>query len=269
MTKSKESAERKRRNIITTILCFAGIILNLLFCRLCEATGIPLYLDTVGTIAASVMGGSLPGVIIGFFTNIFKSFSDSSSLYYGALNVLIALVSSWLAKKGFFRSPIKIVMAVVILSLIGGGLGTMIPWYTDGVSFDSESLSAVLYNTGVLSQQGAQLTANLLIDFADKAITVAIVLIMMKLIPEKAQKLFSFTGWLQTPLSNEESAAAKNTVPHNVAEDEDTHSAQRIPCRRINSSYGHMHTPLQKRPHQGPHQACRKYRTDRRRTDRP
>ncbi|HOC34667.1 MAG TPA: HD domain-containing protein [Ruminococcus flavefaciens] len=211
MTKSKESAERKRRNIITTILCFAGIILNLLFCRLCEATGIPLYLDTVGTIAASVMGGSLPGVIIGFFTNIFKSFSDSSSLYYGALNVLIALVSSWLAKKGFFRSPIKIVMAVVILSLIGGGLGTLIPWYTDGISFDSESLSAVLYNTGVLNQQGAQLTANLLIDFADKTITVAIVLIMMKLIPEKAQKLFSFTGWLQTPLSNEESAAARKT----------------------------------------------------------
>ena len=211
MTKSKESVERKRRNTITTILCLAGIIVNLLFCKICEVSGLPLYLDTIGTIAASVMGGTLPGVIVGFFTNILKSFSDSSALYYGVINVMIALAASQLSKKGFFRSPPKILIAVLILTFIGGGLGTLIPWFMDGISFESESLSAVLYNTGIFNKEAAQLTANLVMDFADKLISVIIVLVMMKLIPENVQKLFSFTGWLQTPLSTEESAAAKKT----------------------------------------------------------
>ena len=211
MTKSKESAERKRRNIITIILCFAGIIVNLLFCKICEVFDLPLYLDTIGTIAASVMGGTLPGVIVGFFTNIFKSFSDSSALYYGVINVLIALASSQLSKKGFFSSPPKILLAIIILTLFGGGLGTFIPWYMDGITFESKSLSTMLYNTGIFQPEAAQLLANLIIDLADKAVSVAIVLIMIKLIPENVQKFFSFSGWLQTPLSSEESAAARNT----------------------------------------------------------
>lgn len=197
--------------MITIALCAAGIIVNLSFCKICEVFSLPLYLDTIGTIASSIMGGSLPGVIVGLFTNILKSFTDSSALYYGIINVLIALAASILSKKGFFKTPLKTAVSIIIITLIGGGLGTLIPWYMEGISFDSQSLSAALFNTGIFSTEGAQLTANLITDFIDKLITVLIVMLIMKLIPENVQKLFSFSGWMQTPLSMEESAAARNT----------------------------------------------------------
>lgn len=211
MAKSKESSERKKRNLKTIFLCVAGILVNLLFCKICEALDLPLYLDTIGTIASSIMGGSLPGVIVGLFTNVLKSFSDSSSLYYGIINVLIALAASALSRKGFFKTPLKVAFSIIVLTLIGGGIGTLIPWYMEGISFDSESLSALLYNTGKISEGAAQISANIITDFADKLVSVLIVLILMKLIPENIQRLFSFSGWMQTPLSVEESAAAKNT----------------------------------------------------------
>ena len=89
----------RKRNFITILICFAGIAANLMLSGLCGKMKLPLYLDTVGTIAAAIIGGPLPGVIVGFFTNIFKSFTDISSLYYGIINVLIALAAAFLAKQ--------------------------------------------------------------------------------------------------------------------------------------------------------------------------
>lgn len=198
-----------KQNYITIILCIVGVAVNLLLTQVCAAFNLPLYLDTVGSISVAIMGGSLPGVIVGFVTNILKSFSDPSSLYYGVLNVLIALVASYFAQKDYFRKPLKILAATLTFSLIGGGLGTLIPWFLDGITFDSESFAAYLYQAGVGNQAAAHILANLLMDLADKAVSMVIVLLIVHLLPEKIRDLFRFSGWMQTPLTNEESAAAK------------------------------------------------------------
>ena len=82
-----------RHNLTALILCAVGVAVNLLLGYIVGKMGLPLYLDTVGTVAIAAMGGYLPGVIVGFATNIAKSISDPASLYYGILNVLIAAVS--------------------------------------------------------------------------------------------------------------------------------------------------------------------------------
>ena len=121
----------KKRNLITALMCLIGIFLNLFFGTIAEKSGAPLYLDTVGTIVASIIGGFLPGVIVGFSTNIFKSISDTSALYYGVLNVLISVTASYFAKKGFFKKPLKTIAAIIVFALIGGGIGSFIPIYLD------------------------------------------------------------------------------------------------------------------------------------------
>ena len=177
---------------------------------LCGKMKLPLYLDTVGTIAAAIIGGPLPGVIVGFFTNIFKSFTDISSLYYGIINVLIALTAAFLAKKNFYKKPLLIVAAILVFTFLGGGIGTLIPVLLNNVSYDSESLSAKIYSMGMFGSTASHLIANLITDFADKALSVTIVLILNQLLPDHAKKFFNFYSWKQTPLSQEQSAAAKN-----------------------------------------------------------
>ncbi|MBR0484636.1 MAG: HD domain-containing protein [Oscillospiraceae bacterium] len=200
---------RKKRNLITVFLCIAGIAVNLLLSMLTGVLNLPLYLDTVGSIVSAILGGYLPAVIVGFTTNVLKSISDPASLYYGVLNVLIAVSAAWFAQKEEFKKPLGILKVILVFTAIGGGLGALIPLFMDELAFDSESLSGILYQTGIFGQGSAHLLASLLMDFLDKSVSVLLVLGIVHLLPEKIHHFFSFSGWMQTPLSAEESAAAK------------------------------------------------------------
>ncbi len=210
-TSVPEDYSKLKHNYITILLCLAGIAVNLILSELTGRLQLPLYLDTVGSVSVAIMGGYLPGVIVGFATNFLKSISDPSAIYYGILNVLIALTASLFAKKQYFRKPLGILCVTVVFTLIGGGLGTLIPWYLDDVAFDSESLSAVIHGSGHFSQITAHVLANLASDFLDKALSVLLVLLIVHLLPEKIHSMFRFSGWMQTPLSPEETSAAKHT----------------------------------------------------------
>ena len=201
----------KKRNLITALMCLIGIFLNLFFGTIAEKSGAPLYLDTVGTIVASIIGGFLPGVIVGFSTNIFKSISDTSALYYGVLNVLISVTASYFAKKGFFKKPLKTIAAIIVFALIGGGIGSFIPIYLDDVPNDSGILQSMLYDTGIMSERTALIISNVLVDLLDKSISVIMALIILRIIPGSLKRSCRFIGWMQTPLSEEDSKAAKKT----------------------------------------------------------
>lgn len=95
----------RKRNLNALLLCLAGVALNLLLWRIAALLSLPLYLDTVGTIAVAVMGGYLPGVLVGFVTNVINSIVDPTSVYYGALSVLIAIFATYLSGKGWFKKP--------------------------------------------------------------------------------------------------------------------------------------------------------------------
>ena len=58
------------RKIILLVVCLAGAALNIGLNRLCMLANIPLYLDTVFTIAVTLMGGLFFGSLCGALTNL-------------------------------------------------------------------------------------------------------------------------------------------------------------------------------------------------------
>ena len=46
------------------VLCVLGIAVNVGLKALSSHLGWPLYLDTIGTVVAAVLGGYLPGVLV-------------------------------------------------------------------------------------------------------------------------------------------------------------------------------------------------------------
>ena len=189
----------------------AGIAVNLLLSALAAKLELPLYLDTVGSITVAVLGGSLPGVIVGFATNVFKSISDSSALYYGVLNVLIALFAANFSRRGWFRKPLKCIAAIIVFACIGGGLGSLLPMFLDDLPYDSSELGDQISRAAHVGRQAAYMMSSIITDLLDKALSMVLVGLLVKFLPDKLEKFFSFTGWMQTPLSKEESAAAKKT----------------------------------------------------------
>nr|MCR4640619.1 hypothetical protein [Lachnospiraceae bacterium] len=188
---------RYKQNIWTLLFCIGAIVLNLLLGYLVSLAGLPLYLDTAGTVTVAALGGYLPGVAVGFVTNIVKSLSDPAALYYGVLNVLIAVAAAFLAERGRFRKLGGVIESVLIFTLIGGGIGALIPWFMNELSFDSESLSGLLYGTGYFNLFISHLLSSLIMDLPDKALTVFLTLILMRIIPKRAYSFFRFQIWMQ------------------------------------------------------------------------
>ena len=191
-------------------MCVTGIALNMVLSSVMSVFELPFYLDTVGTIAVAVMGGYLPGVVVGFFTNLLKAISDPSSLYYGVLNVLIAVVAAFAAERGWHRRWQGILGMTGIFTLIGGGLGALIPWFMEGLSFDSESLSGMIYATGIFGPGLSHILSSLIMDLPDKVLSVLLTLAILRVIPEKYYSLFRFNMWMQKPTDDQGAFLGEN-----------------------------------------------------------
>ena len=198
--------KNNKHNPAPLILCIACVFINLLFNNMISRfeLPVPLYLDTIGTVLAAVLGGTLPGVLVGFATNFIISFSQPSSLYYGVINVLIAVAASHLSERNKLKKPSGLIALAISLTLISGILGAVIPWYMDGLALDSESLSGEINKTGIFGPFVSYMISNTATNFLDKTLTVIIALLLYRIIPVKISRKFKFTGWQQTPTTGEE-----------------------------------------------------------------
>ena len=200
------------RGLHLILLCVVGLAVNFLLARLPMALNLPLYLDNVGSALAAALGGYIPGIVVGFFTNLVNSIGAPETIYYGSLTVLIAICSAWFAQRGYYGRPSRLPVVVVVFALIGGGLGSVLTWTLYGFQFGN-SLSAPLarriLNTGALSPFWSQFAADMVIDLADKAITVAIVAIALYVMPQSIKERFYFAGWQQVPFTRKKLEAER------------------------------------------------------------
>ena len=183
-------------------LCAIGVVINLCGGSLASKLNLSLFLDTIGTVLTAALGGYLPAILAGLITNILKSMFDPPSIYYGFLNVLIAITAGFVAQKGWFKKWYKSIAAAFVISLIGGALGSVFTWFLYG--FATEGISAEfatsIYQATNIPRFWAQMSADYIIDLGDKLITVVIVYAVVRVMPENMKQILHFDGWQQTPL---------------------------------------------------------------------
>lgn len=196
---------RIRRIYRVLLFSLAGVAVNMLGSYIASVTGSPLYLDTIGTIIVSCICGYLPGIAVGLLTNFIKIAIDLSmnNIYYSSLNVLIALASSYFYRHGLIKKLYKIPFLILTLTAIGGVLGTLITWSIFGFSAEgvSADLARVLNNNTQMGFWASQFIANLLMDLADKSISVAVVIPVIYLLPDRFLEKVQYEGWQQNPLT--------------------------------------------------------------------
>ncbi|MBR6400554.1 MAG: HD domain-containing protein [Firmicutes bacterium] len=202
-----------RQPLSALAFCLVGALMNIVFSAAATHFKLPVFFDSVGTVLTAMLGGYMPGIAVGYITNIIKGASDITNAYYAIINILIALAAAYFTRKGFFKSIGGTVAAILVFALIGGGLGSLLTYYIYGFNI-GEGISApfaiYLYDRYIHSVFWAQLTADLLIDIIDKTITVLAALLFMRFIPDKIRKLIRFYGWRQHPLTDDERIIAEN-----------------------------------------------------------
>ncbi len=201
----------KNKNIPwVIILCVAALGLNLGGAALASAIHVPVYLDTMGTLLAAVVGGYLPGIMVGFVSNFIKASSDPTAIYYECLSVIMAVVASWFEQKGYLRKFWGIIAFTILAALIGGGLGSLLTWFLYGFAAEGISIPFVrhLYDSGRFDPFMAQFAGDLFIDFIDKVINMIFILPVYTLLPDNVRQKLRLNGWQQNPLRDKDALKA-------------------------------------------------------------
>ena len=195
------------------LLCLSGLLINAFFARLARALALPLYLDNIGSALAAALGGYIPGIIVGFLTSLISGIWDDTSVYYGSLTILIAVASAWFAGKKYysFQKPWRLLAVIAVFTLIGGGLGSVLTWFLNGFTFASgvsAPLALRLFSGGITNKFLARLSADLVVDLADKGITVFVVALSSSILPASLRESLYSAGWRRLPLSGERRTAS-------------------------------------------------------------
>ena len=190
------------RGMRVLVLCVLCLLINFAGARLATAMNWPLYLDSIGIVLASAASGIIPGIAVGFLSNIINGLRDYSTTFYSSISVLIAIAAAGFARRGWYKKPGGLALSTLILAAIGGGIGSVLTWFLYGSGIGEEisaPLAHRLLASGVLNEFTAELCADLVLDIPDKAITVLIAALTLRLLPEGLLEKVRFEGWRQNP----------------------------------------------------------------------
>ena len=207
----KSLSDKQNSGLLKAVLLvLAGLAVNLLFSNLAKLLELPLYIDNVGIVITSALGGYIPGVAVGYITNAINGITDSSSYYYGTLSVINAVIAAYGSHKGWFRKFPKIVLMIILFTLSGGALGSILTWNLFGFDLEgAKDICANLYESG-FEPFWAQFTSDVIYDLIDKTVTMVIAILILYIIKLlfKIRKI-DFTFWHQNVLSEEDLKALK------------------------------------------------------------
>ena len=183
---------KKRSFKPALLLILFGILLNVLLVYMTKLFRIPLYLDSIGTVIVAALGGALPGIAVGFFSNCITALTSASpdpmTLYYGFVSVVIAAIAASFSKKGLLLKWRGRIGAILTFALVGGSLGSAATWILYGFSFGhgvSAPLARYFYQSFISDQFLAQFSADMVIDLLDKLFTVLAACCVLHFLPDK------------------------------------------------------------------------------------
>ena len=192
---------KDKYSLYRRIAVFIGIAVNVLLSFVMHRFGLPLYLDCIGTIAVSAIGGALPGFVTAVFSNVFCSFFNENALYYSVISVLIALITAAFVKYGKLRKAGTIAAYLLSIAAVSGILGICIQWLIlKQPQFEAVAeVSKYIFKDSGMSYFLGTMLINLGLNLVDKAISAVIAAVVFICVPVKLRKAIWNSGWKQLP----------------------------------------------------------------------
>jgi len=174
------------KNIKTYVISFCGvaIAMNIVLGIITSALGIPLYLDTLGTVLTAVVLGPLPAVIVGGLSNIITGLLYSvTDIPFCLVNMAVGLIVGLAVRKRKFTFVTAVILGV-ILSFVCPAIGTPIGIYVygglNGTFSDVLVLSLVQGGSTIFQ---ASFLRNVMSNLIDKVGTLIIAWELIRLMP--------------------------------------------------------------------------------------
>lgn len=186
------------------VLSICGIIVNTLLSFIMYKVGIPLYFDTLGTIAVAAISGYLfPTICVSVISSVLSSLFYWPSIYFSFFNALIAVGTVAFVHKDYFKKIGKLFIYVPIMTLISSLSVSFVQYFLFGVNDASVTAkNALAFSTAAsLPYLLSSFITNFVFYFLEKSFICIIVIILLSFIPKKKLELFREASWSQKILS--------------------------------------------------------------------
>lgn len=194
MTPSFYTGERRPSSAASHLFSLvpAAVAVNFVIGRLVAELGLPVYLDTVGTMLATVLGGVMTGVVAGLVSQLLAGLlSGYQWLAFAPIQLLIVLVTWWAVRAAGFRSGVRALGWGLLAGVLGGTMSAVISATLFGgvTATGVTAIVAVLRHAGVALDR-AVLIASLTTDLLDKAVSFLLLALLLRALPRRTRFRF-------------------------------------------------------------------------------
>ncbi|MCU1441426.1 MAG: Histidine kinase [Rhodoglobus sp.] len=178
----------------TIALVPVAIAVNIVVGQIATSLGLPVYLDSIGTILVGVLAGPAAGAVTGALTNVIWGMTLSPlALPFAVTAVVIGVLAGYAARLGMFRrfylAPVAGLVTGIVAALISAPIAAFIFGGATGGGTGALVAAFRAIGNSLLASTTMQ---GLLSDPLDKVITFTIVLIILFALPSRFRSRFPF-----------------------------------------------------------------------------
>ena len=178
---------QKKKIMLRVLIVSAGIIINTFLNFIMYSLGMPLYLDTVGTVYITVLAGPFFGILTAVITNAICMTFNSQAIYFSSVNALVAICTFSFVRRNSMKKAKETVKFILMLSVVSGFLSMIIQLLLKATESTMEGRWAHDFSDIVgIPFLLALLAVNLLINTMDKTVSAGAALLALKVTPEYA-----------------------------------------------------------------------------------
>lgn len=116
----------------TITLVPVALVLNIVVGQVVGAVGIPLYLDSAGTVLVAAVAGPVAGLATGALSSVVWGLLNPAALPFAAVSAATGWLAGVLIRRGGFRSLPRVVASGVVLGLVCGALAAPVAAFVYG-----------------------------------------------------------------------------------------------------------------------------------------
>lgn len=191
---SKKSIWSVKLSTASLVLIPAAVGINYIGKLAASALKLPLWLDAIGTMLASMLGGPILGAIAGAINNVIYGLTaDPISFVYAITSIAIGVTVGIMAYKGWVDNIGKAIITGLVVALVAAVVSTPINigfWGGQTGNVWGDALFAGLTANGFPTFIASFLD-ELVVDLPDKVATVLISFLIFKGLPKKLTVLYN------------------------------------------------------------------------------
>ena len=204
--KSQEPSTYGKYNIrfyrISLSVC--GVFINILFSFILHKLGLPLYFDTIGTIAVAAITCYLfPAICTAVVSSVICSFFYWPALYLSFVNAIIAIITVAFARNKGFKKIGKLILFTLIVTLISSISASIIQYVIYGQA-DSSLIArnALAFSSAASTPYFLSFyVTSFLLYFLQYGFICLFIILLMSILPKNFLAFFTDTNWNQRIVS--------------------------------------------------------------------